>query len=611
MSEENHSPKCNFIHEFDLFGRDIDIYYKGKSNRTSCIGRVFTILYILLYITFFLYKLIRMINKSDVTFYDTYAFNGEPPSIHLNPELFYAGFAILDPMTMRPYIDPRIYGVKVIYTKGVKNAVGWDFQNFDIPLEPCNISKFGTNYRGIFKDKYKLVENFNCISDLNQVLEGHLTYDVYSYYTVKFFPCSNSTQNDIVCKSPLEIAKKLSKFGVTFMMEDVDLTPYNYHKPIEYRAKELTASVTANLFQEIRAFLQVVNIETDEDILGFEALNSVKKEKYIKYDEAQILSRLKPNNFPYTNETLIELTLALSEQELTQTRTYPKLIIVLGDVGGLMEVFFSFFRIISAFFTDTLYKKSLVNHLFSFDVEKKLILIKNRTFHFLLKKKSLKIYENNGDNGNTLHNSEKNSIFMNNPNAISEIQDNNKKNKTQKKILKEGTVIKKKRKRKLSKNATYNNNNENFVIYKISNEKLDIGNEKNINLNLEVSDSSNRKFQINKVNKNNFDNYGMQRYLGKTLKETEHKTEGNIITKIQLNKFANYICFCKRKNYLGNILLTEGMKLIVEKLDIQNLFKKVYKEENLDEKNPELESIQMSELCKDNLNKCIDKLKNC
>jgi hypothetical protein len=220
-----------------------------------------------------------MINKSDVTFYDTYAFNGEPPSINLNPELFYAGFAILDPMTMRPYIDPRIYGVKVIYTKGVKNAVGWDFQNFDMPLEPCNISKFGTNYRGIFKDKYKLVENFNCISDLNQVLEGHLTYDVYSYYTVKFFPCSNSTQNDIVCKSPLEIANKLSKFGVTFMMEDVDLTPYNYHKPIEYRAKELTASVTANLFQEIRAFLQVVNIETDEDILGFEALNSVKKRK--------------------------------------------------------------------------------------------------------------------------------------------------------------------------------------------------------------------------------------------------------------------------------------------------------------------------------------------
>jgi hypothetical protein len=61
MSEENHSPKCSFIHEFDLFGRDIDIYYKGKSNRTSCIGRVFTILYILLYITFFLYK----INKND------------------------------------------------------------------------------------------------------------------------------------------------------------------------------------------------------------------------------------------------------------------------------------------------------------------------------------------------------------------------------------------------------------------------------------------------------------------------------------------------------------------------------------------------------------------
>ena len=49
--------------------------------------------------------------------------------------------------------------------------------------------------------------------------------------------------------------------------------------------------------------------------LGFEALNSVKREKYIKYNEAQILSRLKAlNNFPDSNESSIELTLALSEQ---------------------------------------------------------------------------------------------------------------------------------------------------------------------------------------------------------------------------------------------------------------------------------------------------------
>ena len=584
--KEYHSKKCGFLREIDLFGKDIDIYYKGKSQRTSCLGRIFTILYIATYIAFFIYKIMRMMNKSDVTFYDTYVFNGEPPSFQLNHEKFYAGFAILDPLTLRPYIDPSIYEVQVIYYKGKKNATGWDWKYYELPLEICNISKFGSNYQDIFKDKS--VNNFICLSNFEQILEGHLTYDVYSYYTVKFFPCFNSTKNKNKCKSPIEIYKKLSKFGVTFMMQDIDLTPYNYHKPIEYRAKELTASIGANLFQDIRAFLQVINIQTDEDILGFEALNSVRREKYIKYDEAQILSRLKvANNFPYSNESLIELTLALSEQELTQIRTYPKLIEVLGDVGGLMEVFFSLFKIIISFLTDVLYKKSLVNHLFSFDLDKNLILIKNRSFEFLQKKNSIKIYEPNVDNNNeskSFVNSDKSLTLKNIPN------NRNKNNKLK-------TSIKKKKKIKLFKKYSYNH---------IFNNKNENAKENEKSIKIKEIDDSNRKMKLNIINDNDCNKFNMQTNFKSILKETENKNE-NIITKISLNYLATYICIHKRNHYLGNILFIEGMKLIVEKLDIQNLFKKVYKEEIINDKNPQLESIQMSQMCKGNLQNLYNK----
>ena len=39
--KEYHFNKCGFLKEIDLFGKDIDIYYKGKSQRTSCLGRIF------------------------------------------------------------------------------------------------------------------------------------------------------------------------------------------------------------------------------------------------------------------------------------------------------------------------------------------------------------------------------------------------------------------------------------------------------------------------------------------------------------------------------------------------------------------------------------------
>ena len=47
-----------------------------------------------------------------------------------------------------------------------------------------------------------------------------------------------------------------------------------------------------------------------------------------------------------------------------------QLIDVLGDVGGLMEILFTFLNIISSLLTEILYDKSLVNDLFSFDIEK-------------------------------------------------------------------------------------------------------------------------------------------------------------------------------------------------------------------------------------------------
>ena len=64
-----------------------------------------------------------------------------------------------------------------------------------------------------------------------------------------------------------------------------------------------------------------------------------------------------------------------------------------------------------------------------------------------------------------------------------------------------------------------------------------------------------------------------------TPKNLEEKI--GIITKIKLNKCCLYLCFCfarKTKN-MQNILINEEMKMIRAKLDIINIFKKVYRVE--------------------------------
>ena len=550
------------LESLDIFGKEIDIYYKGKSRRTSIIGFIFTFLYISVYLAFFIYKLILMFKRAEVTFYDTYAFTGEPPKIKLTPDKFYGGFALGNPYTLETFVDDTIYTVSAIYMDGQKIDGKWVFVPTPLNIETCKIERFGEKYRDIFKKKN--IEKMHCVPFLNHTLRGHLTYDVYSYYLVKFIPCINSTLNNNHCKSLDVIKKYLTQTFMTFKMEDVDLTPQNYHEPIILRGKEVSANVGKNLFQDIHSFFQVVNIETDEDLIGFEAFSSIKKEQYIKYDQSIILSNLKSSNLNQNmwNDSIVDVTIALSEQELTQKRTYPKLIVVLGDVGGFMEVFFSLFKILAMFLTEALYNASLVNHLFRFNLSKKSILVKSKNLKTeLSKSKTLNIYSSKltgkkSDINDKLNGNEDFSKETNNKLISHEIIINRSKKRNRKKNIsfKQDKAIKKQEELKNNK-----------IIAKVEN------------------------YDLFNIKKNN------QREKERIFHNETLVYNNDIIDKLVINKFYSYFCFCRKKMPLHNVLLKEGMKIIIENLDVQNLFKAVYKKEEIKE------AIEMSDWCKSNL----------
>jgi len=98
----------------------------------------------------------------------------------------------------------------------------------------------------------------------------------------------------------------------------------------------------------------------------------------------------------------------------------------------------------------------------------------------------------------------------------------------------------------------------------------------------------------------------MKEHIKKKNKETndENKKNKNLIKKIQVNKFYIHCGFCcvRSISNLNNTLIDEGMKLVVEQLDIINIFRKNLaeskRERQLKEKGIILE---MSDECKKNL----------
>ena len=299
----------DFLSDFDLFGKTPELYYKGKSKKASTLGLILTIIYIILYISFLIYKFVRMIRRVDVTFYDSYTFQGLP-SINLTNNEFYAA------MGLGGILDERMYYLTVDYVRQKRvNGQFVDDGSYRLDLERCQLEKFGEDYQEIFKDQH--LENYYCIKNFsNLVLEGYSNLERYSYFNAKFYPCVGTTKDGIPCYDEITRLQFFTVNTAELKIQDNDLNPTDYKLPVLRRRLDINSPVFLDIFQLVFSYLQIVNVETDEDLTGLNFFtNTVRKQTYTRYDETFIIpSPLLYGNILKTGGPIIDVTLQLAEK---------------------------------------------------------------------------------------------------------------------------------------------------------------------------------------------------------------------------------------------------------------------------------------------------------
>ena len=576
----------DFLTDFDLFGKIPELYYKGRSKKSSIFGIILTLVYIIIYIAFLIYKLIRMFKRVDVTFYDSYTFQGLP-SINLTNNEFYGGFG------MGGIIDEQMYYLDVNYVSQVKVNGKWVESSKHLDTEICKLERFGPDYQEIFSNQP--LENYYCIKDVKDlVLEGYSNLERFSYFNVKFYPCVGTTKDGRPCYDYNTKKDFFEKNVIELKIQDNDINPEDYKNPVIRREVDMNSPVFKDIFQLIYSYIQIINIETDEDITGLNFFtNTIRKQQYTRYDESFIItSPLLFGDILTTGGPIADVTLQLAAKVLTEKRQYTKLIDVLGDIGGLMEILYTFFNIISSFITEILYDKSLVNNLFSFDLEKKYVVFnkalykQKQTKEDNIMKDINKLDLNNiqknlqglEDNKNIIISSKENSDAQNTitPNILSSsrkrITKVVKKRKTHNNLTTRSSTISQLKKEQNQNEIAHNNNNKNE-------NKLSLDENKDI-------------ISINDVN-----NY-----------PTENINDDYIPTEKDLkNVYINnwllccFWCTSKKKN-VNKVLFEEGSKIITERLDILNMFNHLYIAEIIQKKvGIEAKGINMSENCINNI----------
>ena len=81
-----------FIKGIDFFGKIPEFYFQGRPKQVTHVGRIFTVIYIMIYILIFCYKLYRMYERIDITFYDSYSNTDEIPKIKITDQNFTFSF---------------------------------------------------------------------------------------------------------------------------------------------------------------------------------------------------------------------------------------------------------------------------------------------------------------------------------------------------------------------------------------------------------------------------------------------------------------------------------------------------------------------------------------
>ena len=365
--------KFKFIYDIDLFGKMPELYYRGKNKKVSLIGTLLTLIYFIIYFVFFVYKFLRVLDKKDVNFYETYEYTGETPSINITNEIFYGGFAL----GYTPFIDETIYYPKIEYWNGKKIGDNWNFTKKDIEIEVCQLENFDSKYWDIFRNKS--INKLYCIKDINNkniTLEGNSFMDIYSYFNITIYRCINTTKNGTQCK-PLDIIDQILSVNIfQFYIQDIDLTLHNYYSPTQAAVKSISSYLYKHLYQKIYGYAKIINIETDSNYIGIEKLSNIKRKKYLKYDHSFIINAPNEGKTYDYGYPLCEIIIQLSDKVLTEKRTIVTLFDIFAEIGGTMEFIFTFFSLIASFSIDKLYKISLVNNLFSFDIDKKIFLFK-------------------------------------------------------------------------------------------------------------------------------------------------------------------------------------------------------------------------------------------
>jgi hypothetical protein len=293
-------------------------------------------------------------------------YSQEIPSVNINNNNFYFAFGLEDPINTKRFIDESIYYPQITFVNNVK--IDGEFQNLynlSLDYERCYEDNFGNNYQHLIK---KELNNSYCLKnfDQNLKLSGGYKYEEISYITIKIFPCKNTTENQNHCKPQKEIDYYLTTTHLSILFKDLGLNPSNYSFPVVPIFQDLLFTIDKRLYQNYILNFGITEIHTDIGLFT----QKMKIEKYLQFRQSYHNIFLRETEEDIKgNDNLCEIQLKLEDTIIIQTRQSMKIYEVFSKIGGLMQLIYTIFQLISILVNKFNLELKIINSIFKFNLQ--------------------------------------------------------------------------------------------------------------------------------------------------------------------------------------------------------------------------------------------------
>ncbi|CAD8160381.1 unnamed protein product [Paramecium octaurelia] len=349
------------IKQFDLFAQPLQLLVDKKEYHQTLYGSFLTLLLLALFSNLFYQKLVTLFDKSNPSSLSSEIYHSQPELYNLTPFNFTMTMAFQN-STYNTYIDESIYVVNAYLVKKiVKESNGSKFDVFEkqvLPLVECNQNLIQQNELKEYFSHLDLPTNY-CI-DWNQIpniqIQGTFDAPQFQFIIMQINTCTEQTKKNKPCKSQKEIEEKLRQNYFSFQISSQTTNLKNPNSPYQPKGQDLFTTISNNIYKEISVYLEPLTTITDVGLIQTD-LEYEKTLRYGRHTEMLDLSQ---------SDLIMSVIIRLDTTEYVDYRTYPKIQEILAELGGLWQVLFSLFYIISKPINKISLLLQLINSLYEF-----------------------------------------------------------------------------------------------------------------------------------------------------------------------------------------------------------------------------------------------------